>query len=141
MIDIISYRPEHLAQIKLQHMQEILQNTDHANGLTESTMAWTAKRGDEVVCIAGVAEIWTNRGMAWVLLSETAGRDLLAITRALKRYLSLNEYKRLEAVVSCQWPEAQRWARMLGFREEVERAEAYNPDGTDAAIYVRIADG
>ena len=139
MIKVVSYEPKHLGEIQLQPMQTIMNYPGQAQALTQSKVAWTALRGEEVVCIAGVIEIWANRGKAGVLLSENAGRELLAITRALKRYLLLGEFKRLEAVVSCRWPEAQRWARMLGFREEVARAEAYNPDGSDAAVFVRIA--
>ena len=40
--------------------------------------------------------------------------------------------------VDVDFPEAHRWAKMLGFKMEAERMEAYAPDGRACSLYARI---
>lgn len=92
-----------------------------------------------MVVASGVRECWQDRGEAWAFLAGDMGRAaLLAVHRAVKRYLDVCPFRRVEAVVDCDYRNAHQWVKMLGFRLEAERLRAYRPDGGDCALYALV---
>jgi len=135
-MNIIAFKPEHLAAMRLQPMQMGARfDPGHAPALGED--AWTGiAEGAPVVC-AGIMPLWAGRGMAWACLSADAGRHFMAIHRAAARVFALPRYRRVEAYVDPVWAPARRWVELLGFtREGLMRA--FLPEGGDMLLYARI---
>jgi hypothetical protein len=76
--------------------------------------------------------------MAWAFIAKTDPKNFLKGHRAVKRFLDGCYTQRIEMTVDCDFPEAHRWAKMLGFTMECERMKYYSPDGRDCALYARI---
>lgn len=86
------------------------------------------------VCSIGLVECWEDRALAWAVLGATAGRHLAGITRAVRRFLLVAPWRRIEAAVECSFTAGHRWARLLGFELEAERMRAWS-NGRDFALY------
>lgn len=101
--------------------------------------AFTALAGGRPVVVAGMAQIWSGRAIAWALVSRHAGSHMRALTRAAVDVFEACEYQRVELYVDAEWQEAQRWARLLGFHAETPRPlQACLPGGLDAFLYARV---
>lgn len=141
MIRIAPFRLEHWHRIQLQPEQEDAVHflSDHEIVQLETTDAFTAFVGDEVVAIAGVVPLSPGRGHAWALLSNGARRHMLPITRAINRFLRISgDFTRVEMAVKCSFEEGHRWARLLGFEMEAPVMKRYDPSGEDYSLYARI---
>ena len=57
------------------------------------------------------------------------------ISNFLKKIIKEHEFARVQAAVRTDWPEAQRFSRFLGFKQE-GLMEKFGPDGSD---YYRVA--
>lgn len=110
-----------------------------ARMLQQQGQAWAVVSGDgEVLALAGVAQQWEGRGLAWCLLSESAGRHMIGLTRIVGRYLGALDYRRLEMYVDAQFGAGCRWAEMLGFKNETpEGMVGFLPNGNRAFMYGR----
>lgn len=140
---IVPFCAEHLRKLQVQDAQlrsvswmpadqaETIQNLP-------AVKAFTALDGEEVLACAGVLELWEGRATAWAFLSKNVGRRFATIHRAVKRYLDMTDYRRIEAEVEFEFKEGHRWMALLGFKRETERMVAYFPDGSDASMYVKV---
>lgn len=140
-MDIVPFRAEHFDRLVVQEAQAYLSRwlPSKANAKAlEQTEAYTGLAGGRVVACAGILPCWEGRAVTWAYLDENAGEHMLALHRAVKRFLDNCDIKRIEATVDCEFPEGHRWARMLGFELECKRMRAYRADGGDSALYVRI---
>lgn len=91
----------------------------------------------KVIMIAGLAPQWTNRAVAWTLISESAGRHFVELHRYVDNFLDNSDFRRVESTVDVDFEAGHRWMKMLGF--EVEGyMRAYKPDGGDMVLYSRI---
>ena len=140
MFEIVPFKAEHLAVIKLQDMQAYLSDwvTFEQGKALEATPGYTAFVDEEPIGAAGVVSMWPNRAMAWAFLAETTPQNFLRAHRTIKRFLDGCYIQRIEMTVDCDFPDAHRWAKMLGFKMECERMKHYSPDGRDCALYARI---
>jgi RimJ/RimL family protein N-acetyltransferase len=139
MMEIVPLKREHLKQILIQNHQigfdELL--TPMTKRVLERD-GFTAIEDDEVIACAGVSKVAPNRAIAWAYVSRDAGPRMLKVTRAMMRYLEITPYRRIEADVDCDFEEAHRWVRMMGFELECERRRAFTPEGRDCALYARV---
>ena len=104
-------------------------------------VARTACKGSTVYGCAGLMKVWDGRAIAWALLSNRVHRyHLLFITRWIMCFLDWcgedMNLRRIETPVRCDFPQAARWAEMLGFEQE-GRMTYYCPDGTSSFLYAR----
>jgi hypothetical protein len=140
MFEVTPFKAEHLAVIKLQDMQAHLSNwvtLEQGRGLEEYP-SYTAFVDGKPIGAAGVIHMWAGRAMAWAFISKVAPHIFLKGHRVVKRFLDGCHVRRIEMTVDCDFPEAHRWAKMLGFEMECERMKFYSPDGRDCALYVRL---
>ena len=96
-------------------------------------------KGRVVVC-AGVHHFWEGSGEVWLVLSPLAKvyPRTGACVRSLIAYCQkVLGYKRLQAAVREDWPEAVRLAEYLGFRKEVVMKN-YGPNGVDQTLYALV---
>ncbi len=133
--------PDHVLALTPQHKQADMPadaRVDTALALSSQGGAWAVLDGGEVLAIAGVAEQWPGRGLAWCLLSKDAGRRMVGITRMVGRYLGALDYRRIEMYVDAQFCEGCRWAELLGFKNETpEGMDGFFPNGNRAFMYGR----
>lgn len=140
-MDIIPFKAEHLFQMIAQDRQQDLLRLlteESAKNIEMHSDAYTAIDGDKVVCCAGTLDYGDGRGMAWSYMSDNAGKRMLGLTKAVSRYLNIPKFRRLEMYVDCDFPQAHRWARMLGFKKECDRMERFTADNRDCALYARV---
>ena len=139
-LECVPYRAAHLMAMALQPAQAWmypLVGPQEAKAL-EGPWSWAGVAGGDVVACGGVLQYWKNRGMAWAFLSERAGKHMVAMTRTVHRLLDDVPCARVEAAVECDFKAGHRWARLLGFELETERARKYLENGADCSIYVRV---
>lgn len=140
MVNIVPMKKFHLDRLHAQGAQEYVSAwiTDDVKRELEHGMSFAAVDGDRVLGCAGVVEYWNGRAAAWAILGSNLGRQFVAVHRAVKTFLDLSDYKRLEATTDIGFCNGHRWLEMLGFAQETERMPAYLPNGGDAAMYVRF---
>ena len=139
MIEFVDLTPELLKGIEPQPAQRMPPDM-YAQALAAPTGGAKAALVDGVpIAAAGVLELWPGRGHAWALLSVHAGPHLGAITRAIRRQLEALPLRRIEMAVDAQFPEAVRWAYMLGFEcETPEPMRNYLPNGGACYLFARV---
>ena len=140
MIEVIPYRAEHLMQISLQEDQMWLGRfLDHEQAKSlEAVQAFTGMVDGRPVICAGLIEIHSGRALCWSYVDQSAGLNFLFIHRAVKRFLDMCDYNRIEAEVAAGFDAGHRWMQMLGFKLEAPRLRSYFPDGRDCSIYARV---
>lgn len=140
-IIIAPLKAHHVQALIPQQAQSDMTQSDRvasAMALAQSGSSYALVCEEGVAAIAGIQPQWGGRGVAWCLLSAMAGSHMLAITRAVRRYLDGVDYARLEMYVDAQHAEGCRWARMLGFRNETpEGMPRFMPNGNTAFMYGR----
>lgn len=105
--------------------------------LAEHHLAFTALADGKVVAIGGVEPIWQDRALAFMFVSEDAGKHFRSIHKAVKRFLDEAPFKRIEANIDIGFKEGARWMKLLGFELE-GYMRAYRPDGADMLLYARV---
>ena len=141
-MEITPFKIEHLESLELQaaqySFQPLFQKKSYGESLQRNGVAYTAIIDGQAVAIAGVMTMWEGRGIAWAFFSQKALDNFAWIYRAIKRFLSLSDLRRIECFVDCEFANAHRLALCLGFVLECERMRSFTPDGRDCALYVRI---
>tara|TARA_R110000822_G_scaffold2705_9_gene12602 strand:+ start:529 stop:954 length:426 start_codon:yes stop_codon:yes gene_type:complete len=140
MFAVEPFIPAHLGHIKLQKLQ--MQLSDWVSREQASALAqypsYTALDNGVPIGAAGVIPLWPGRAQGWAFLSEMGPQNFLKCHKAVKHFLDGCEVRRLEISVDCEFKQAHKWAKKLGFTMECERMPHYSPDGQDCASYVRI---
>lgn len=129
-------------RIELQEQQAYLTIVSNPSdvdltALSEEGLAWTGEVDGQVMAMAGVIPQWSNRAIAWAMLSKHSGPHFIEIHRAVRKFLIHCPFIRVEAQVDVGFPEANRWMNMLGFELE-GYMRAYRPDGADMLLYARV---
>jgi len=111
-----------------------------ARELELSGLCQTVLYEDAPIACGGLAQIWPHRYQAWMLLDRRTGRHMPWITKQVSAYLQ-KVVGRVELTVRADFPQGQRWARMLWFELETPLLRQYGHDGADHVGYVRINGG
>ncbi len=137
---VVPFQAKHLKQLTFQDRQMYLSDwVSEEQGLVlEDHPSYTAMVNNAPVASAGVVPQWQGRAVAWAFLSDMGTQHFMGVHRAVKKFLDGCYIQRIEMTVDCEFQEAHRWAKALGFHMECERMEAYSPDGRDCALYARI---
>jgi hypothetical protein len=140
----VPFKAEHLPQIapRLQPWQremcEYFDRPGYADMLINDGEAYTMLADGVPIACAGVQEAWSNRGIAWALITVDAGKHMCALTRAVKTYLDdFAKWKRVEAYVDTRFPQGLRWIDILGFNIEGVMSN-FTPDGADNFLCAKI---
>lgn len=120
-----------------------LASGDYDEYLIQGGPAFTVRDSSgDVLCFAGLIEQWEGRALAWAILSDECGDYMLSLTRAIGYYLRNCKYRRVEAYIDECFPQAHRWARLLGFECETPKPmRNFYPNGNSAFMYVRTYHG
>lgn len=134
------FRPDHLERLLLQprqdHVRHLFENPDYGKYLANG-LAYAAVEGDTVLACAGLLPMWEGRAEAWALMGADLKRDFIAVHHAVRRFLSIADFRRIEAVVDAEFCNGKKWMERLGFRPE-GLMRAYTPDGRDCIRYAKV---
>ena len=137
---ITAFRRQHLQDIQLQIQtpKDLTLFADPAYGaFLEDGDSYAVYEGDTLMVCAGVIELMPGRWQAWAMLGPDTGKIMVPLTRAVARYFASRKYKRVETCIDPNFPEAIRWAELLGFTFE-GRMKKYLPNGADQLLYARV---
>jgi hypothetical protein len=118
------FRPVHLQLLIAQGVQAAqARQVSHVPASYASVeqppgLAMTAIEGERIVLCGGIIPQRPGVGTLWAVLSEHAGEHMVWLHRATRRFMSLQEWQRLEATVEKGFPQGCRWLRLLGFKYE-----------------------
>lgn len=103
---------------------------------------FTFRHEGVVLGIGGVLPVSKGRAFGWTVIGCEMDRpDWLYATRSIISYLDElqlePEYTRIETTVQTDFPEAHRWAGLLGFERE-GTMRCYGGPGLDHDLYARI---
>lgn len=137
---VAPFERSHLENMVVQTQQQGLEHllTDDIYATLANNPSYSALDGDEVVACAGTIEVAPGRALAWAYISQNAGTRMVRVTKSVKRFLDMAPYRRIEMDVDCDFVQAHRWARLLGFKLECLRRVKFTPDGRDCALYARV---
>jgi len=135
---VIPFYRHHLNGFQPQPRQlGVLGAQDHHLKALEEGYSFSVIGADgAVLAVGGMAAIWEGRWTAWCALSVLAAPHILALTRIARRELAKFDDQRVEASTQVDFPEGDRWLRMLGFECEVPIAKRLVP-GQTLGLYVR----
>ncbi|WP_321814578.1 MULTISPECIES: GNAT family acetyltransferase [unclassified Paraburkholderia] len=126
---------------KLQTAQQTTIQTideDYARTLIANKgVAWAVVEDGEPIACGGIAEAWTDRAIAWSMITPRAFRYFPRLHRLVKRVLDESPWVRIEIDVRADHAAGCRWADHLGFIVEGIRRK-YTPDGADMILYARV---
>lgn len=141
MIQVVAFKPEHLARIQLQEAQSdmavIISMQGYGDAIAQAGNAYTLLDGETVIICAGAVEMWADRAMMWALLSKDAGQHMRHVHRAVSGFLAQCKWRRMEAYADSEFCQGNRWLAMLGFKHE-GKMRAFGPDGRDFELYARV---
>lgn len=100
---------------------------------------FTYWEGDRAKAIIGMQHQWIGRAIVWALIGDVKSwiRFHREVDSIMKEYISKRDIIRLEMTTELGFIESERWARMLGFKEE-SILRKYGPDGKDHKMMVRL---
>lgn len=139
---VVPFLPYHVDLLRAQGVQGAqLRAVSHVPAQYASVArpegpAVTAFDGEKIVICGGIAKYSANSGICWALLSADSGNHMLFLHRAVKRFITLTPWRRLEATVEKGFGAGCRWVELLGFRFEGEMLK-YGEDGETHIRYGR----
>lgn len=111
-------------------------STKHVEDLINSGPTYAAVQADgSVIGVGGLVEMNEYRALGWGMFARTTPANFLKIHRAVYRTMVESKYKRIEAYVDPEFPQAIRWIEQLGFKMEQAFVRYYFPDGSGASFW------
>jgi len=146
MLEISAFHPWDLDDLEIQDNQPsmaqcLTASPNLVEQLTNTPFACTASDEAGVILVAGVYELYPGVAECWGLIGKRFGEYSISIHRkALDILETLHNdygYYRLQMMCQADFKEANRWARMLGFKEEGVMRR-YGIWDTDYVLYAKI---
>lgn len=136
-IEIIPFKEEHFWAIDVQPAQAYVRQYAEPGSIKhlEDLDSFTIVTGEKLLACVGWINIYPTRALMWGFLSATSGPWMHGITKVAHRMIEGLPHKRVEIEVDCEFEEGHRWARIMGFKKEVERLKCYRMDGGDSTLY------
>ena len=143
MIIFVPFEPGHIDLIRVQPEQkwelEAMPEAEREELVKHDS--WSAFKDGECLGCGGVIDFapsWPHRALAWALVGNEIGLDMVQIVRFIRGYIAAYPAERVEAVVDCDFINGHRFAEMLGFKLEAPRMVKYGHGGRDMALYARV---
>ena len=121
-----------------QYLQPLVERADYGPALALGGPSFTAFAGDAILGCGGAVEFGKHRAEVWALLAPAIGPHMRAVTRAVRGWLSVCPYQRVEANVATHFAESVRWITLLGFEQEGGEKRQFFADGRSAMQFVRL---
>jgi len=118
---VVPFKPWHLDLLRAQGVQAAqVSELSHYAGRSPPIVgpAMTAFHVEQVLVCGGIQQLAPGRGVCWAVLGANPGRHMRWLHYAVKRFISMEPYIRLEASVEEGFPAGCRWVELLGFKFE-----------------------
>lgn len=136
-MEIVPFQAAHIARLKSETENEELPDPEFLAALEEEKYSYSLVQGDKVIACLGVIEWWEGRAEGWMFIGPHSLGELCYLYRAVRRFFETCPYRRVEAVVRSDFPEAQDWVKSFGFQFE-GHLTAYSPEGEDMMMFAKI---
>ena len=143
MVDwrVKDFKPKHLKHIRVRtHDQGEMISSWKEIAKKSIAYSFFNEKGRFVFC-GGILIHHPGFGEGWVLCSEEVKYYPITVFKFTKMYLNRiikdNNLYRVQVTTRSNWPQAQRFVRMLGFTPE-GILRKYGPDKSDYKMYARI---
>lgn len=142
-LDVETFRTLHLRLLIAQGVQgSQIQQVSHVPASYASVerppgLAMTVRDGERIVMCGGVIPTGPQHGVLWAVLSAQAGKHMLWLHRATRRFLDMDRRRRIEATVQDGFPAGCRWLEMLDFNFE-GHMPGYGENGETHIRYGRV---
>lgn len=137
MFELVPMTAEHLITLLDEPMNApLIENFADIELIKKSDPGAVLVNGVPTVC-GGVNEYWKGRGHLWSVFSEKSKYNFVPTFRGIQAYVQAQleqRFERIEMSMACDFLQAHRRAKMLGFQMEIYRAEKYL-FGQDCSIY------
>jgi hypothetical protein len=134
VIEVRPFKPYHVDLLRAQGVQasqisevSIVPAT-YASLAQPAGPAVSAFAGDRILVCGGIWTYGAGRGICWALLSQDSAQHMTWLHYAVKRFITMQPWRRLEATVQKDFREGCRWVELLGFHFEGEMP-CYGDDG------------
>ncbi len=132
MIEIVEYRPEHMARVKPEAVDGDL-----------SGPAVTFMDGESPIAVFGWNFVTRGTVQVWAILGEGIHRRKKSFHKAVKELIAASFGKcvvnRMQMSVKVGFERGRAWALSLGFTQE-SVMRRYGSDGSDYWLFVRFKD-
>jgi len=140
MVEYIEYKPEHAKEIIAYGAIGICEvgkdQVDLMAKVKLNGVSFTTVYNGRVVACAGIEKMWNGVGQAWALCVKDIGKIHMSPKDNRNKFLEIaKQFHRVQAPLRADLPSGISFARYMGFKQE-SIMKRYNPDGTDALMYV-----
>lgn len=125
-------------------LDEPILTAERGADLTEHGVAWTALRGEEILCCSGFREIYRGHAVAWAAFTDpgvigtiAGGRITIFARHTLETQLARGRFHRIEAIIEADNERAITWSRRIGL-EPAALLRKYGPEARDHILFERI---
>ena len=120
---LVPFIPAHLDDLPLQvgqgEMVEFVDQEGYADMLATVGDSYSAMVDGTVVAVGGIVPQCEGRCLLWMLVSTRLnGTMMIPFFRLLKATVEECNFRRIEAIVRCEFTEGKRLIEMLGFECE-----------------------
>jgi len=140
---VVTFDKEHFYEIFPQAAQLNVGTyaTDETWANLPKDTSFSYEADNKKLAVGGWIEISKYRALLWAYIHKDIRHKLAFLHKEIHKTINQLPYERLEMEVDYNFKQGHRWAKLLGFEVETEKARRYRPDGSDATIYVRYKDG
>lgn len=137
---VAPFHPAHLVEIRAQPRQPkdlmLYSDPSYGESLAEGQAFSVFDSGGLKACL-GVVDMGTGRGLGWAVLSCDLKALMAPMTLRARQFFRESAFRRVEAYIDPNFPQAIRWAGLLGFERE-GLMKCFTPSGADQYLYARI---
>lgn len=136
MIEVVGYRPQHLAQIQIR-------KEDGYKPKEVGGMAVTCLFMDKPIAILGGFPLGPTCYHVWGIVSSDIQKNPVSFHKETLKLLNTMQDKfklrRIQLDVRCSFLRGQHWAKSLGFKPEGIMRK-FAADGEDCILYSRVTE-
>ena len=140
MVEYIPYSPDHAKEVITYGAVGICETTKEQVDLMANVklngVAFTTVFDGRIVACAGIEQMWEGVGQAWALCVNDIGKIHMSPRANRDKFFEIaRPFRRVQAPLRADLPAGIKFAEYMGFIQE-SVMKRYNPDGTDALMYV-----
>lgn len=138
-MEFVEFHPDHMTMLHAQPFQvpEMQLGVNNAHMLRDAGPCWTFFDGSTVIGCLGHITYWPGRVMVWCIMGPAEAHHMRAISKRISNWLKAQAGRlRIEVTVDAEYPQAIRWAELMGFKCETPNGmKNYGPTGRTFLLY------
>ena len=135
-MEVVKLTKEHLDAIEPGY--DVAMSPAMIERVTTEPMNFAFVEGGKPWVCCGIKRHWAGRGEAWAIFNKGCMSKHRGIMNCAHEVFDMIPYKRIEAVVDCDFKFGHKWIKKFGFELEAERMKCYGRRGEDVSLYARV---